>query len=194
MSWYLIAVVSLGVVFALTAMTLMWREITDPVARPMPRATLVFTLITLTAFCMGYGRHVYREQALRDHRDLVAAHTRDVRWQMAAAQWRDATGQTLVKVPLGQRIFESTCAACHAVDRVLVGPSLTEIAGLYRDNPAGIVTWAEAPYRKRPGFVAMPAFKLGEEKLLAVAGYMIALGSGDAPGAEPAPAAAGEGG
>jgi len=186
MSWYLIGVISLGVAFALAAMHFMWREIVAPGPRSMPRATLVFTLITLTAFCMGYGRHVYREQALQEHRDLVAARTLDHGWQTAAAQWREATGQTLTQVPLGQRIFDSTCAACHHLDRVLVGPSLTEIASLYRENPAGIVTWTEAPFRKREGFTAMPAFKLGEEKLLAVAGYMIELGSGDAPDDAPA--------
>jgi cytochrome c len=178
MSWYLIGVITIGVVLALWAMHLMWREISEPRPSPMPRAVAVFTLITLTAFAMGYGRHVYRETALREHRDLMAAHSQEVRWELAAAQWRDATGQSLVKTPLGQRIFESTCAACHDRDRVLVGPALTEIASLYADNPAGIVTWTEAPYRKREGFTAMPAFKLGEEKLLAVAGYMIELGSG----------------
>jgi cytochrome c len=187
MSWYLIGVISVGVVLALTALHVMWREIVAPSPRPNGRAVAVFTLITLTAFVMGYGRHVYRESAVREHRELMTQHTRDIGWRLAAAQWREATGQTLVKVPLGQRIFESTCAACHAVDRVLVGPSLTEIAGLYRDDPAGIVTWTEEPYRKREGFAAMPAFKLGEEKLMAVAGYMITLGAGDTPDASDAP-------
>lgn len=175
MSWYLIGVISLGVALALTAMTFMWREIISPKPHPMRRATLVFTLITLTAFAMGYGRHVYRESALQEHRALMAAHTQEVGWQAAAAQWRDATGQTLVRVPLGQKIFEGTCAACHALDKVLVGPSLQEIAGIYGENPAGIVTWTENPGRKREGFTQMPAFKLGEEKLQAVASYMIEL-------------------
>lgn len=187
MSWTLIGVITLGVVFALTAMHLMWREIIAPRPVAMPRAVAVFALITLTAFAMGYGRHHYRETALKEHRELMAAHTSGMRWQLAAAQWREATGQTLVKVPLGQRIFESTCAACHDRDRVLVGPPLTEIAGLYRDNPAGIVVWTEAPFRKRDGFTAMPAFKLGEEKLLAVASYMIEMGSGEKPPADDTP-------
>jgi cytochrome c len=181
MSWSLVGVIAIGVILALAAMTLMWREIIQPVARPMRRAALVFSLITLTAFAMGFGRHVYRETAVGEHRQRMAAHTRDVGWLAAAAQWREATGQTRTRVPLGQRIFEGTCAACHATSKVLVGPSVEEIAGLYADNPAGIVAWAEAPGRKREGFPPMPAFKLGEEKLLAVAGYMIRLGSGDAP-------------
>jgi cytochrome c len=179
MSWTLVGVITLGVVLALAAMTLMWREITQPVERPVRRATLVFTLITLTAFAMGFGRHLYREQAIREHRELMAAHTRDVGWLAAAAQYREATGQTRTRVPLGQRIYESTCAACHATDRVLVGPSLEEIAGIYAGDPAGIVAWAEAPGRKREGFPPMPPFRLGEENLQAVADYMLRLGRGD---------------
>lgn len=184
MSWSLIGIISLGVVCALIAMHLMWREIVAEQSRLMPRAAVVFALITLTAFAMGYGRHHYRESALADHRALVAAHTRDLGWQAAAAQWREATGQQKVAVPLGQRIFESTCSACHARDRVLVGPSLQEIAGLYGDNPEGIIAWTSNPGRKRAGFPPMPAFRLGEEKLGAVAGYMLQLGTGNEPAEE----------
>jgi cytochrome c len=181
MSWTLIGVIGLGVLLAAGAMTLMWREIIRPVARPMRRAALVFTLITLTAFAMGFGRHLYREDALREHRELMTAHTREVGWLAAAARYREATGQTRTRVPLGQRIFEGTCAACHTTGKVLVGPSLEEIASIYADDPGGIVAWAEAPGRKRPGFPPMPPFRLGEEKLQAVAGYMLRLGGGEAP-------------
>ncbi len=175
MSWTLIGIISIGVVLALWAMSLMWGEITTDRPRLMPRAALVFSLITLTAFAMGYGRHVYREQAVAEHRARVEAHTRDMGWLAAAAQWREATGQQKVVTPLGQRIFESTCAACHQRERVLVGPSLLEIASLYGEDPGGIAAWTTAPGRKREEFPPMPAFRLGEEKLLAVADYMLEL-------------------
>lgn len=183
MSWYLIGVITVGVVFALWAMTLMWREITVPLARAMPRATWVFTLITLTAFAMGYGRHVYRESALQEHRALVAAHTQDTGWLAAAAQWREATGQQRVRIPLGQRVFESTCAACHAQDRTLVGPSLVEIASEYPADPDGIASWTRQPGRKRLDMPPMPAFRLGDETLRAVADYMLERVA-DGPGGE----------
>ncbi len=183
MSWTLIGIISIGVVLALWAMSLMWGEITTERTRLMPRAALVFSLITLTAFAMGYGRHVYREQAVAEHRTRMEAHTRDMGWLAAAAQWREATGQQRTVTPLGQRIFESTCAACHARERTLVGPSLLEIASLYAENPAGIAAWTAAPGRKREDFPPMPAFRLGDEKLLAVAGYMLDLARGE-PGAE----------
>lgn len=179
MSWTLIGIILIGVVFALWAMHLMWGEITTDRVRLMPRAALVFTLITLTAFAMGYGRHVYREQAIAEHRARMAEHTRDMGWLAAAAQWREATGNQKVATPLGQRIFESTCAACHAHDRVLVGPSLVEIASIYAEDPAGIAAWTAEPGRKREEFPPMPAFRLGEEKLGAVAGYILRAASGE---------------
>ena len=129
---------------------------------------------------MGYGRHIYRENALREHRRLIAVHTADVGWQTAAAQWREATGQGLAAVPVGKKIFDSICAACHAKDRVLVGPSLQEIAGIYAGNPKGIASWVGNPGKKRVGFQQMPAFKLGDEKLKAVAEYVLELGGAKA--------------
>ncbi len=182
MSWYLIGVIAVGVVCALWAMHVMWREITAPLGRTMPRAALVFALITSTAFAMGYGRHVYRESALREHRELMTAHTIDTGWLAAAAQWRHASGQERVRIPLGQRVFESTCAACHAQDRTLVGPSLVEIAGVYRDDPGGIAAWTRQPGRKRLDLPPMPAFRLGEETLQAVADYMLRRVAGPPPG------------
>jgi cytochrome c len=180
LSGTLYAAIAVGATFATAAAVLMSREVVRPAERALPRGLAIFALITLTAFTMGYGRHVYRETALREHRRLIAAHTADEGWMSAAAQWREATGQGLVAVPLGQKIFESTCAACHAKDRVLVGPSLQEIAGIYAGNPQGIITWTANPGKKRVGFQQMPPFKLGDEKLKAVAEYVLELGGAPA--------------
>ncbi len=181
LSTALYVVIGLGVVLASVAAVLMGREVARPAERALPRGVAIFALITLTAFAMGYGRHIYRENALREHRRLVAAHTADVGWLAAAAQWREATGQGLDAVPLGRKIFESTCAACHAKDRVLVGPSLQEIASIYAGNPEGIADWSNNPGKKRAGFQQMPAFKLGDEKLKAVAEYVLELGGARRP-------------
>ncbi len=189
MSWFLVLVIGIGASCGLAAMALMAREVVVPDPRVGRRFVAVVALITATAFCMGYGRHVYRENALRSHREAMAVRTADYGWAAAAARWREASGVSAESVPLGERIFAGTCASCHAVDRVLVGPSLREIAQIYAGDPAGIAKWAAAPGRKRAGMPLMPAFRLGEEKLLAVGKHMLELGSAQAPAAEPAPAA-----
>jgi len=135
-----------------------------------------------TGCCMGYGRHLYRENALAEHRIQMAERTGEHLWQAQAAAWRARRGERLesADLPVGLRTYRDTCSACHARDHVLVGPPLTEIAGLYRDNPLGIVAWTRAPVRKRPGFPAMPAFQLPADRLEAVARYMIEAGSAPA--------------
>jgi cytochrome c len=184
MSWYLLLVIGLGAGCGIAAMVVMGREVVAPATRSRPRLVLVVGLITATAFLMGYGRHVYRETALSEHRTLMAEATRQHGWEAAAAQWREATGQSLVQIPPGQKIFESICATCHARDRQLVGPPLTEIARIYAGDVTGLAAWVENPGRKRLALPAMPAFKLGEEKLRAVAGYVLELGAGTAEAAE----------
>ncbi|MHB8078860.1 MAG: c-type cytochrome [Candidatus Krumholzibacteriia bacterium] len=186
-------VIGIGVTCALWAIALLLRESLRSDARLGRRYLTIVSLITATAFCMGYGRHLYRETALTPHREAMAVRTADYGWVAAAARWREAHGADLDKTPLGERIFKGTCASCHAVDHVLVGPSLQEIARLYAGNPGGIARWADAPGKKRAGFPQMPAFRLGSEKLLAVAEYMLQLGGGKAPAADtesPAGAAA----
>jgi hypothetical protein len=58
---------------------------------------------------------------------------------------------------------------------------MKEIATIYAGNPDGIVKWTNAPAKKRPGFPSMPAFRIGEQKLKAVADYMLSVGPGQAP-------------
>ncbi len=180
-SGFLWIVIGAGATCALWAIALMAREALRSDDRVGSHYLLIVGLITTTAFCMGYGRHLYRETAVAGHREAMAIRTADHGWAAAAARWRAASGVGPDTTPLGERIFRGTCASCHAVDRVLVGPSLQEIARLYAGNPGGIARWTDAPGKKRAGFQQMPAFRLGSEKLLAVAEHMLQLGSGQAP-------------
>ena len=76
-------------------------------------------------------------------------------------------------------LFQMNCAACHAVDHMLVGPSLVEISGLYRDNPEGFVKWCIQPQHKREGVVEMPSMAhLGEPALRELHQYVIASAAG----------------
>lgn len=55
------------------------------------------------------------------------------------------TETTVVKSPevLGKEIFENkgNCIACHLPDKKLIGPSLHEIAKIYKDKNADMVTF-----------------------------------------------------
>ena len=77
------------------------------------------------------------------------------------------------------QVFQVQCAACHAVDQMLVGPSLVEIAGIYRDRPDDFVKWCIAPQHKREGVIEMPSMAhLGEPVLRQLHGYILAAAAG----------------
>lgn len=93
--------------------------------------------------------------------------------QPLAAQ--DITAQ----LAIGKAQYETHCVACHQLDAQLVGPSLIEIAGLYRKNPKGFVQWAIAPEKKRADAIEMPSMAhVGEDNLLAIHAYVLDLTKG----------------
>ena len=55
------------------------------------------------------------------------------------------TTEEVVQTPeeLGQEIFKGkgNCVACHQVDKKVIGPSLQDIAKIYKDKNASIVTF-----------------------------------------------------
>jgi cytochrome c len=168
-----------GAIASVPAVWLLWRELTAP-ADGNARLALVVGYLAATVVLMATGRHIYRGYALAEHRARMRDATE--RWTDAAAQaGYDRTlgkARAAAGVSEGQATFEVSCAACHGIDKKIVGPPLTEIASLYGGNPAGIVTWAKAPGKKRGDAPQMPSqAALGEAKLLEVAKFMLERGS-----------------
>ncbi|GAA5482788.1 hypothetical protein [Haloferula sargassicola] len=77
------------------------------------------------------------------------------------------------------QVFQMNCSACHAVDRMVVGPSLVEISGIYRGRPDEFVKWCLQPEPKRPGAIEMPSMAhLGEETLRSLLPYILETAEG----------------
>lgn len=172
-----LAEVAVGVSLAIPAVWMMWREVIAH--EPGRRYFRIVGLLTVAVVAMALARHNYRYQALRQHRREMARATEA--WQLASANAREAlrTGVAAAgtAAPDGVALFASSCSGCHAVDTKLVGPSLTEIAALYADNPDGIVAWARAPGKKRADAPQMPAMaQVGDANLRAIANYMLRAG------------------
>ncbi|WP_394828784.1 c-type cytochrome [Pendulispora albinea] len=179
LSGAVLSAIAMGALLAIPAIWMMWKDLSlpEPDGKRLP---FIAGCLSLTVLCMATGRHVYRGVALAEHRQAMRLATE--RWAEESAQ--AAYEQTLGReraaqgVTQGQALFQSTCSACHGVDRRVVGPPLTEIARIYADNPDGIVTWARAPGKKRVDYPQMPAFaSLGDPKLRAIAAYMLQTGA-----------------
>jgi len=170
-------VIAAGLAVVLVVLWLLWRELNAADARVGHHFALICSLLLIVVLIMGSGRHLYREVAIDAHRRQVREQTADFHWASVAATIRERSGiGQPVYASAGERVYQNVCSACHARDSMLVGPSVTEIAGIYAGDPAGIVTWTRAPGRKRAGFMQMPAFNnLPSADLDAVAQYMLEM-------------------
>jgi cytochrome c len=174
LSAQLYKVIFLGIGIALLVMLLLWRELRATDERIGRWYVPICVLFSAVVLSMGSGRHLFRETALADHQAKI--HTRTAEFQKALTAFNESLAANGGVQETGETLF-ANCAACHARDKVLVGPPLTEIAQIYRDNPDGIVTWAKAPGKKRPALPQMPPMAhLGEANLRKVAAYMLELG------------------
>lgn len=85
----------------------------------------------------------------------------------------------MAQEPTPEQTFQIHCSACHAVDQMVVGPSLVEISGLYQDKEDDFVKWCIEPQHKRQGAIEMPSMAhLGEETLRKLHGYVLSAASG----------------
>ena len=180
LSTSLYTVILAGAGLGLVVLLMLHREIAAPderIGRAYVPICVTFTVIVLA---MGTGRHLYRETALALHKELVRQRTAN--YAVHLKEFNEKLASGLIAMPVtGERVFQN-CASCHAKDTVLAGPSLIEIAAIYKGNPEGIVRWATAPGKKRAGFQQMPSFAiLGPEKLQMVAEYMLEVGAKDSP-------------
>jgi len=74
----------------------------------------------------------------------------------------------------GKALFEVLCSACHMHDRMHVGPSLVEIANLYRDKQGDFIKWCKDPKQKRKGVIQMPSMAAVSDDLLkSIHGYIL---------------------
>ena len=65
------------------------------------------------------------------------------------------------------------CRACHNPGAKLPGPSLEEIAGIYKTKEE-LIQWIKTPVKKRPEYPAMPPFPtLDDESLTLIAEYLM---------------------
>jgi cytochrome c len=176
MSYILLLIILGGVTCAGIFMYLIWKEMNAERTRIGRHFAAIFLLITATVLFMGYGRHFYREVAINRHKEKVSAATTAFVAESVAANIREQTGLGQTFDSPGERVYVTVCASCHALDSVVVGPSIREIAGIYADDTTGIVEWSKAPGKKREGFIQMPAFgNLPESDLYAVAEYMLEM-------------------
>ncbi len=139
MTMGMLIVIFSGVAVVVVLLVALSREINSNDASIGKSYILVIALLSAIVLAMATGRHLYREGSLVAHNAVVADQTDTFRSIAVATQMRlDAglgAGDALATGPTGESVFKN-CAACHAVDRVLAAPALTEIYSIYKEIPA----------------------------------------------------------
>jgi cytochrome c len=181
MGWNLILVILSGVVIALPAVWMIWKRLTGPRETIEKGFYKIAFMLGITVLCMGSGRQIYRANSLAKHQELVKVKTAEfqVLRKKAAAKMKAAqAGENvsgLSDAERGQNVFNQYCASCHKADTKLVGPPVTEMASIYKDNKSALQKWIKNPGKKRADAIQMPGFEsqLNQEQLDQLAEYIL---------------------
>jgi cytochrome c len=134
---------------------------------------IILVVFTAVVGLMVSVRHLYREQALAAHKATQKEKTEAFLAESAAAIIDKSLAKDVPTGEVGKLAFETTCGGCHAIDKVLVGPTVGEIQKIYAGNRDGIVSWSKNPGKKRQG-MAMPSMAhVPEDELKAIADWIL---------------------
>jgi len=140
-------------------------------------------IIFILTFLLIYGgsRQMYRHNALHPHQKLMALKTKEFQKLSEDARLHPvletvAIDTTLGEYAIGSSLFKKNCSSCHKEKEKLVGPPMTEMVTIYKNNPEGLKKWINAPGKKRPDYPQMPGFaSLSDEDLSELAKYILSI-------------------
>jgi cytochrome c551/c552 len=76
----------------------------------------------------------------------------------------------------GKLTYYGVCSGCHSYNTRLIGPPITVIQAMYKNNAQGIVDFITKPVHKRDDYPEMPPQNyLTEETRKAVAEYLLTI-------------------
>ncbi len=139
----------------------------------------IVSAIILFLVLYGGSRQVYRHNALSPHQKLMAAKTKEFQKLSEDARLNPVVEPAIAdtsEFAKGSALFKQNCSACHREQEKLVGPPMTEMVDIYKDNPDGLKKWINKPGKKRPDYPQMPGFpSLSDEDLTELAKYILSI-------------------
>lgn len=149
----------------------------------------LFILFATIVFGFGYWLVFHTTKALPD---IHTAYVDEVeRIKKARAVANPTSDEAIIalaadpaQVVEGKKVFDSTCASCHAASgEGLVGPNLTDKFWLHGNTPGAIVKSVNEGYAEK----GMPPWGpiLGADKVRKVAAYVVSIKGRNLPGKAP---------
>jgi len=157
----LLSVILAGAMLVVAAFYTWKSMVASPKNRIYYGKIVTFVLIYLLIY--GGSRQMYRHNALNKHQSLVVAKTKEFQKLSEDARLHPVVetveaDTTLGEFALGEALFKKNCSSCHKEKEKLVGPPMTEMVSIYKDDQEGLKAWIKAPGKKRPDYPQMPAF------------------------------------
>ena len=175
-TWGLLGVISGGVTVATIVIYQLWKLINEKKEIISRRFYVVVVLFFILVSFMGTGRHLYRENALTTHRQMMAERTA-AHWEAVEKARNNElvpADETQTLLSPGEQLYETNCSVCHAAAQRLVGPPLTEIVPIYENNLEALKQWIKEPGRKRMDYPPMAGFpNLNDQQLTNISNYLL---------------------
>lgn len=180
--WNLILTISIGVVLAIPAMWMMWKGLQGPKEQIGKNYNKIVILMSITVLFMGSGRQIYRSNTLEPHQKLVRLRTEEFQKEkqkiltQKKQELLEEQAVNLSTADLGKKVFNQNCAACHKEKEPLVGPAVTEMETIYKEDTKGLEKWIRTPGKKRPNAPQMPGFpQLSKEDMSTLTEYILSI-------------------
>ena len=182
MGWDLILVIFTGVAMALPAMWMMWKGLQASRENIGKNFYKVVILMSITVVFMGSGRQIYRANALEPHQKLVKLRTEEFEQTRKTAleksnnQISDENNTDMSLAEKGKKVFNESCTACHKPNDNFIGPPVTEMASIYKNNKQDLIKWIKAPGKKRANAPQMPGFpQISDEDMDTLTEYILTI-------------------
>ncbi|HZH71735.1 MAG TPA: cytochrome c [Mariniphaga sp.] len=176
-SWSLFWMIIGGVTIAVIVLVQLWKMIGKEQLVIDKRFYRLAALFAVIVAFMGTGRHIYRENALSTHREMMAERTA-AHWEMVKQAHENLllpeVESEAGSFKPGQNLFQTNCAVCHAATTRLVGPAMAEVVPDYKNDIENLKIWIKKPGRKRLDYPAMAGFPhLTDKQLTDLTDYLL---------------------
>jgi cytochrome c len=129
-------------------------------------------LLAVIALLMSVGRHLVRENLLREPHQVAQQRTRQFQADLGA--FLETYSPDAEVEQTGDILFKQYCRACHASDKRLVGPPLQYMVEKYEGKREGMISYVTNPVKVNPDYPKMPRPVADEAEIEKIADYILA--------------------
>lgn len=140
---------------------------------PAPRPPIILVITLLGIFlCSALAHHLMRENILQPAITNFPS-LADIGKQASAAKPAKVAPEQAAAIPGGEKLFQRSCSVCHAFDRRVVGPPLNSVLPKYAGRAEKLRSFIANPVKINPEYPSMPELGLPEEKIQAIASWLL---------------------